>query len=71
MTQQRSYTVHEIDALRHRVETKYLFGRYGQMGGNGVSRSFMEADKQRAVEEQVRTWMLAGKTAQDLLDSEK
>jgi len=66
---ERSYTVAEIDALRRAVETKWLFGSY--TGHTGSSRCYYENEKVRAVEELVRTHMLAGHTADDLYASEK
>lgn len=62
----RAYTVPEIDDLRRVVENKWLFGSYGGSGG-GLSRPYQETDKVKAVEEMVRTHMLAGHTADDLL----
>jgi hypothetical protein len=68
----RAYTVSELDALRQVVEHRWLFGTYGRLPGSGsrISRGFQEADKTRAIEEIVRTHMLAGHTAADLLKSE-
>lgn len=73
---ERSYTVQEIDALRRACGDKYIWGRYGgprMRPGRGISssRGYQEKDKVIAVEEMVRTFMLAGKTAADLIDSEK
>ena len=67
---ERSYTVHELEALRRVVENKYLWGSYGPFC-SGSSRSYREDEKIKAVEEQVRTHMLAGHTADDLLASER
>lgn len=78
----RAYTVKEIDALREIVEHKYLCGRYKNnyvfdenthtyIGSLEFGRSYNEVEKSKVVEEQLCTWMLAGKTAQDLIDSEK
>lgn len=65
---ERAYTVQEIDALRQVVRREYLFGSYaGPLGSGG--RSYNEVDMEAVVEERVRTWMLAAKTAQDLRDS--
>ncbi len=64
------YTVHEIDALRRAVGNKYLYGTYRLALGTNTSRTYNEDEKMRAVEEQVRTFMLAGLTADDLLASE-
>lgn len=72
----RAYTVQELNALRELVKMKYLFGTYRPLGGKltqtyyAMSRSYCESDMVRAVEEQVRTHMLAGHTAADLLSSE-
>lgn len=69
----RAYTVFELDALRGVVEHKWLFGRYKhppQEGMTYLSRSYKEEDKVKAVEEIVRTHMLAGHTAEMLLASE-
>lgn len=67
---ERVYTVREIDDLRRVVERKYLFGSYGGRRV-GISRAYHEAEKVKAVEEMVRTHMLAGHTAADLLESEE
>lgn len=72
VNQHRAYTVGEIDALRHAHENKYLFGRYGGPGHNGGhSRPYMPNEKEFAVEERVRTSMLAGHTVKDLVGSEQ
>ncbi len=69
----RAYTVSEIDALREVVQNKWLFGSYSPSQENvySFSRSYSEGDKVKCVEELVRTWMLAGKTAEDLYASER
>lgn len=72
----RAYTVKEIDALRQTVDNKYVWGFYSgsrMLAGQtvAVENSYNEVEKTKVVEEQVRTWMQAGKTAQDLIDSEK
>lgn len=81
----RAYTVHELDALRQVVESKWLYGWYSlpaqrsndEGGGTGYvwtrgvwSRSYDPNEKVKAVEEMVRTHMLAGHTAEDLIKSE-
>lgn len=58
------YTVAEIDALRGACESRYLFGTTAPT--SGMSRSYYEPDKAKAVEEMVRTYMLAGIRADDL-----
>ncbi len=65
----RAYTVHEIDALRLTVESKWLFGSYTP-SNTQFSRHYREAEKTQCVEELVRTYMLAGLTAEDLIASE-
>ncbi len=67
---ERSYTVREIDALRQAVGTKWLYGSYN-VPTQRMSRSYTEREKTECVEEIVRTWMLAGKTAEDLYASER
>lgn len=68
----RAYTVKELDALRNVCENRYLFGRYSPLMSVGgcFSRTYTETDKYACVEQMVRTHMMAGHTAQDLLDSE-
>ena len=72
---ERAYTVAEIDALRRCHENKFLSGYYGgprvpRSDGYGRTRSYIESEKTLYVEERVRTSMMAGHTAQDLLDSD-
>lgn len=78
MQMARKYSVSEIDALRQAVENQYLWGRYqgpvlshGGGASYGMSRSYMETDKATVVEDRVRTFMLAGLTAQDLYAQER
>lgn len=69
---ERAYTVSEINDLRQVVETKWLWGSYNlSQHSGGMSRSFNENERAKAVEEMVRTHMLAGHTAADLLASER
>lgn len=68
---ERSYTISELDALRQAVDTKWLFGTYYPPLSGGSSRSYFEHERTKAVEELVRTHMLAGHTANDLYDSEQ
>ena len=70
---ERAYTVAEIQALRSAVKMKWLYGSYSPnfQQGSGMSRSYMESDKYKAVEEITRTHMLAGHTAEDLYASER
>lgn len=67
----KSYTVNEVDALRKAIENKYLFGSYTSSQQGGCSRSYSEVEKSQAVEQMVRTAMLAGHSADDLYASEK
>lgn len=70
---QSSYTVNEIDELRRLIEHKYLFGSYlppKEVPRMLTSRAYYEKDKVNHVESNVRTAMLAGHRAQDLIDSE-
>mgnify|MGYP003534181388 CR=1 FL=1 len=58
----RRYSIVEIDELRRMCENKYLFGEYFPTG-DCVSHSYREEVKVRAVEETLRTLMIAGITA--------
>ncbi len=71
MTESHRYSVAELDALRRCVEMKYLYGTYDCPQNGGMSRCFIANEKEKAVEERVRTHMLAGHTAEDLLASER
>jgi hypothetical protein len=62
--------VKELDALRFAVEMKWLFGRYNPPN-SGCSRQYSGSEKSKAVEEMVRTHMLAGHIAEDLYASER
>lgn len=69
---ERAYTVSELNALRRIIENKWLFGTYDfNSVGNRWSRSYYENEKASCVEKLVRTHMLAGHTADDLIKSEK
>lgn len=68
---ERKYSVLELDALRSAVDNKYLWGSYSELGSGGSSRCFQEEERVKVVEEQVRTHMLAGHTAEDLIASER
>ena len=67
---ERRYTVAEIDSLRHAHEMKYLYGSYAGPRNNQCSRSYSPVEKDTVVEQWVRTSMLAGHTADDLIASE-
>ena len=68
--QDRKYSVAEIDALREVVERHYLFGTYRLSARRGASISYREDEKNKIVEERVRTHMMAGHTADDLIASD-
>lgn len=68
---ERKYSVSELDNLRRVVERKWLWGYYTPQMHSGCSRGYKEAEKTKSVEELVRTHMLAGHTAEDLLASEQ
>ena len=59
----RSYTVAEIDRMRHAVEFKWLYGcriSARHMGEAMTSHVHYADERTKAVEEQLRTYMLAG-----------
>lgn len=70
----RKYSVKELDELRELIEHKYIFGTYSYSpppdGEMRVGRSYYEQEKDSSVERMMRTHMLAGHTAADLLASE-
>jgi hypothetical protein len=66
----RAYTVKELDELRDVCSRKWLFGCYQIGSGFQVSRTYSGGEKTMAIEEMVRTHMVAGHTAQDLIESE-
>lgn len=71
MSRERAYTVSEINDLRQAVENKYLYGAYrGARFVGHNPQTYFEPRKTTIVEEQVRTHMLAGHTAEDLLATE-
>lgn len=73
MTEMR-YSVSELDALRRVVDNKWLWGTYGnyiQAGGSRQSRCYNSEERTKAVEELVRTHMLAGHKAEDLIAGEQ
>lgn len=68
---QRAYTLAEIDALRRALETRYLYGTTNLGTGQQMSRTYRETEKTVAVEESVRTAMLAGLTADDYYEADR
>lgn len=67
----KKYTVKEIEDLRDVIERKYMFGTYSLAYSPRMSICFKESEKTIHVEENLRTHMLAGHTANDLIKSEK
>jgi hypothetical protein len=67
----KKYSVAEIDGLREVVKNIYLWGSANPVGPAGFSRQYKEDEMVRAVEEQVRTYMLAGLTAADFIEGKK
>lgn len=64
---ERAYTVKELDALRAACDQRWLWGTTKPAGpGNQMTRAYKEHERSVAVEELVRTHMLAGHTADDL-----
>lgn len=70
MTQERSYTVKEIDDLRRVCEDRYLYGS-SVLPDGGSSDCYRESDKLVAVEQMVRTAMMAGHVAQNFIDEDQ
>ena len=66
----RKYTVEEIDALRAACEMRWLYGSANPEFHAGSSRVFTEEEKAAAVEQMVRTHMLAGHTQSDLIKAD-
>lgn len=68
----RTYTVREVNELRRVVEHKWMHGTHGTWPGNVVKTPPIVSrnEQEIAVEERVRTHMLAGHTAEDLINSE-
>jgi len=62
----RSYTVKEIDDLRSVVGTIWDWGSLDPDQWDGCSRACKPDERARCVEEEVRTYMLAGITADDI-----
>ena len=64
----RKYSVEELDDLREAVRHKYLYGSYRPTQQHGLmSRTFREDEMAKVVEEEIRTHMLAGHTAKELM----
>lgn len=67
---ERSYTVSEIDALRSACEIRWVFGTTAFSTKPRFGRLYSEKEKSVAVEQLVRTYMLAGITAQDIYEAD-
>ena len=68
----RAYTVKELDDLRAACRTRWLYGTTKPpRAGFGCSRQFGEGELERAVEELVRTHMMAGHLAKDIYDADR
>lgn len=71
----RAYTVAEIDALRRACEIRFVWGTTKEpVVGDGVfsyKGSYKEDEKFKAVEDMVRTYMIAGITADDIYKTDK
>lgn len=67
---ERKYSVKEIDDLRAMCQMRWLFGSTNP-GNSAMSRQYSGGEMDRAVEELVRTHMLAGHTGQDLRDADE
>ena len=69
---ERAYTVREIDELRRACERRWLYGTTASLGdGVHVSRPYRTEDKDKGVEELVRTYMLAGIVAEDIYTEDR
>lgn len=62
----KTYTVQEIALLRQACEQRWLFGTNRIGPGTQMSRTYLSEEKDRGVEEMVRTYIAAGITAEDL-----
>ena len=65
----RRYTVQEIDDLRRACCERWLYGTTNISSGR-FSRQYQQHDKDKGVEELVRTCMMAGITAIDIYDKD-
>lgn len=63
---ERRYTVAEIDDLRRMCDLRFLFGTTYPSNETRWSHSYQAGERERAVEEMVRTYLLAGITADDI-----
>ena len=65
---ERAYTIKEIEDLRDLCSDKWLYGSFFPFrdGCSRFSRSYKPEERDKGVEELVRTYMLAGITAEDI-----
>jgi phenylacetate-coenzyme A ligase PaaK-like adenylate-forming protein len=63
---EKKYTLNDIDALRAACRERYLYGTTARGSGSRTSRPYTESELASSVEQQVRTYMMAGITAQDI-----
>jgi hypothetical protein len=68
---ERAYTVSEIDELRRACEMRWLFGTTNHNTQSGMSKSYREEEKSACVENLVRTYMMAGKIAEDIYAADR
>ena len=62
----RGYTLSEIDDLRELCRMKVIWGDFVPTNRNRTSASYREADVVVQAEEMLRTYMMAGITADDI-----
>ena len=72
---ERRYTVREIDELREVCDMRYMWGTtvpgFDPTGGIHHSRTYRETERVTAVEQMIRTYMLAGITAKQIREEDK
>lgn len=70
---ERAYTVSEIDELRNTLKYRYMFGSsyFPPNSGDRTGRVYREDEMVAEVEQQVRTYMIAGITSDDIVAHDK
>ena len=72
---ERRYTVKEIDELREVCDMRYVWGTtvlgFDPTGGIHHSRTYREIERVTAVEQMIRTYMMAGITAKQIREEDK
>lgn len=68
MSEQRKYTLDEIDRMRDAVEAIWMWGPHDQRAAASItfSRVYQENEKTLAVEQQLRTYMANGTDPHEL-----